>query len=128
MNAVAPGEGFFQAGEGARLKGRITGRGAGVIHGEVHGELDLDGDLLVPAGGRFRFKAGRCRRLHLEGRGGGRLRVTGGADLAAGARFHGELQARRLDAAAGFEVEGELRVQPAGREGGADRTEPVAGA
>ncbi|HHN73814.1 MAG TPA: hypothetical protein ENK10_01150 [Acidobacteria bacterium] len=127
MSAAAHGEGFFQVGKGARLTGRLAGRGAGVIHGEVQGVLELDGDLLVPTGGRFRFKAGRCQRLHLEGQGGGRLKVTGDAALATGSRFEGDLHAQTFEGAAGFAVEGEVRIAPPGRDAAAGRTDPLSG-
>ena len=103
----------MQLGRRARFDGRLSGQGLALIHGELTSELDVDGDLIVPAGGRLVGARGGVARLRVEGEAGGKLAVANVVEVAAGGRLLGEVGTAELQSSPGATIEAHLRVRPA---------------
>ncbi len=102
--------GLAQVGRGATVRGRLAGKGALLVHGTLRGEVDLDGELVVAAGGRLTEGRVRAGRLRVEGRAEGTFRVLGPLEIVSGGEVLGEVEAARLDASPDGLLDAELKI------------------
>jgi cytoskeletal protein CcmA (bactofilin family) len=79
---------------GATLEGRLSGSGVVVIQGVFEGAMELEGELVVPAGGVLTGDpAARAARVRVEGEVRGRVEAETVFEAIAGARVDGEVRA-----------------------------------
>ncbi len=95
--------------EGARFEGSIRCEGCARIAGRLTGDLVAGGPVLVTATGSVSGDV-IAAAAKVEGAIGGSLEVRGRAEVDAGARVGGRLEAARLDVAAGALLEGPVET------------------
>jgi cytoskeletal protein CcmA (bactofilin family) len=103
--------GYAQVGRGARLEGKLCGVGAAVVQGELVGEVELEGDLLVDAGGLLDGQPARASRVRIDGKATGSLRVRGPLEIGAGGELEGRAQAQRLEISPDASIEAQLTIR-----------------
>ncbi len=104
--------GILQVGRGARLRGKLSGEGVVLACGTLEGELDVGGELIVSASGRVDVLKGRAKALSVEGEVRGLFKVETALELKEGAFFGGEIETEHLQAAAGSQLEAQVRIGP----------------
>jgi cytoskeletal protein CcmA (bactofilin family) len=91
---ATPEGGFTSVAAGATLEGRLEGSGVVVVQGTFEGAMELDGELVVPAGGVLTGDpTARAGRIRVEGEVRGRVEAESVFEALAGSRVDGEVRA-----------------------------------
>ncbi len=112
---------FGQVGEGATLAGKLRGRGVVIAQGRIEGEVELDGELIVAAGGELDVLKARANRLTVEGAAKGLLKIDEGVEVSPGGFLGGEVETPRLGAGRKAKLDAVLRIRGARPASGSKR-------
>jgi cytoskeletal protein CcmA (bactofilin family) len=82
--------GLTVVGSHTRIRGTLKGSGPLLIQGSIEGEIDLEGSLIVPAGGRVDAEA-EVQSLELSGRASGSMRVSDRVHISSTGMFEGKM-------------------------------------
>jgi len=115
-------------GRGLRIEGRVLGSGPLTVEGTVEGEVQVDGRVVVAAGGAVRGRV-HAAAVVVEGRVEGDVVATDRAEVAASGATEGDIEAPRVVIAEGAFFKGNVTMggragqRPAGRAAdGGERT------
>jgi cytoskeletal protein CcmA (bactofilin family) len=93
------------------LEGKLSGAGAVIVQGELAGEVELEGDLLIGAGGAVEGRPARAHRVRVDGRASGSLKVKGALEIGAGGSLEGRAQAQRLQVSPEASLKADLTIK-----------------
>jgi len=101
--------GLTVVGSHTRIRGILKGSGPLLIQGSLEGEIELEGSLIVPAGGLVDAEAA-VRTLELSGRASGSMKVSEHARIGSTGRFEGSMSTPVIETSPGSVLSGRAAI------------------